>query len=135
MPQTCSEGLDGAKSYSTASVRSGSKSPNTFVSHLRPAIECTQGMSAAPLGSHILYCVGLKGNFGGDLSSCVAFRSKAKTAPLDEAAVATVTVPQSPVGLQMPFSCPPSALVHEELAGSVFSTIGTLLFFFFLVQF
>lgn len=43
------------------------------------------------MGSHILYCVGLKGNFGGDLSGCVAFRSKAKTAPLDEAAVATVT--------------------------------------------
>lgn len=86
-------------------------------------------MSAAPWSSHILYCMGFKGSLGGDLSGLVTFHSKAKTAPLDEAAVATVTVPQSPVGLQMPFSCPPSSLVHEELAGSVFSTIGTLLFF------
>lgn len=72
---------------------------------------------------------GLKGSLGGDLSSRSAFLSKAKTASLSEAVVATVTVPQTHLWAWKCCSPDPSSPFCEELAVPVFSTTGTRCFF------
>lgn len=62
-------------------------------------------MNAAPFEFPHIILHGLKREPWGVILAALSLSSKAKTASLNEAAVATVTVLWSPVGLEILFSC------------------------------